>query len=61
MKFANAVTKCRLENGMTKTDFAKVVGIDRAYLTLIEQGKVDVKTMRDSTVARFKKAGVEID
>lgn len=41
MNIGRALSLCRTQKGMTKTQLSKAAGVSISYLTLLEQGKRD--------------------
>ncbi|MCR9965446.1 MULTISPECIES: helix-turn-helix domain-containing protein [Vibrio harveyi group] len=41
MNIGKALSLCRTQKGMTKTQLSKAAGVSISYLTLLEQGKRD--------------------
>ena len=58
-KFGENMKKIRLEKGMSQGDICRSLGLDRAYISNVENGK---QNLTISTMERVAKAlGVTID
>jgi putative transcriptional regulator len=49
----NFVTKWRMEKGVTKAHLARRVGVDRSYVTKLEQGKMQPSGEMMFRIARY--------
>lgn len=58
-KFGENMKKVRLEKGMSQGDICRALGLDRAYISNVENGKQNLTL---STMEKVAKAlGVDID